>query len=303
MRKKITLSFLVFFATTFSLLFAQSITVNGKVSDDSGNALPGVNIQVKGTSTGTSTDFDGNYEINASQGDVLVFSFLGFKTKEVSITETTLNVSLEEDSNALDEVVVTAFGIKKSAKELGYSVSQVKTDDLNLAGQTSAVAALQGRVAGLRIQKTSGSANGGVDILIRGMTSVNPSRSNQPLIIIDGVAIDNSTTSGGELLPSAGSSAVDGSIGQFGFANRASDINPEDIESYNVLKGAAATALYGVRAANGAIIITTKKGKQGKPKITLTASTTIRTVKKTPEMQTTFREGHRTSTRPGCCNK
>ena len=197
MRKKIKISFLVFFTTTFSLLFAQSITVTGKVSDASGNVLPGVNIQVKGTNNGTSTDFDGNYEISASQGDVLIFSFLGFKTKEVSVTGATLNVTLEEDANQLDEVVVTAFGIKKETKELGYSVTQVNTKDLELAGQTDALSALQGRVAGLQINQTSGASGGGVDILIRGITSVNPDRNNQPLIIIDGLALDNDTFSGG----------------------------------------------------------------------------------------------------------
>jgi len=298
MRKKITFSFLVFFTATFSLLFAQSITVSGKVSDDTGNALPGVNIQVKGTNTGTSTDFDGNYEISASQGDVLIFSFLGFKTKEVTITGTTLNVSLEEDTNALDEIVVTAFGIKKEIRELGYSITQVKAEDLELAGQTNAIEALQGRVAGLSINRASGSAGGGIDILIRGVTSVNPGRSNQPLIIIDGLALDNDTFSGSGILPSAGSNSPSASE-QFSFSNRASDINPDDIESFSILKGAAATALYGVRASNGAIIITTKKGKEGKAKVSLSVSTTIRNVVTTPDLQKTYREGHRTSTRPG----
>ncbi len=292
MRKKIKISFLVFFTTTFSLLFAQSITVTGKVNDASGNVLPGVNIQVKGTNNGTSTDFDGNYEISASQGDVLVFSFLGFKTKEVSVTGATLNVTLEEDANQLDEVVVTAFGIKKETKELGYSVTQVNTKDLELAGQTDALSALQGRVAGLQINQTSGTSGGGVDILIRGITSVNPDRNNQPLIIIDGLALDNDTFSGGGLLPSNGSNSPSASE-QFSFTNRGSDINPEDIESYSVLKGAAATALYGIRASNGAIIITTKKGKLGKAKVSISASTTIREIKTTPELQKTFREGWR----------
>ncbi len=284
-------SFLVFFTTTFSLLFAQSITVNGKVSDDSGNALPGVNIQVKGTSTGTSTDFDGNYEISASQGDVLVFSFLGFKTKEVSITGTTLNVNLEEDTSQLDEIVITAFGIEKEARELGYSITQVKAEDLELAGQANAITALQGRVAGLQINQNSGTAGGGIDILIRGVTSVDPSRNNQPLIIVDGLALNNDTFAG-NVLPSAGSNSPTSSE-QFSFTNRAADINPEDIESFNILKGAAATALYGIRAANGAIIITTKKGKQGKAKISITASTTIREINTTPDLQKTFREGWR----------
>jgi len=283
------LSFLVFFATTFSLLLAQSITVSGKVSDDSGNALPGVNIQVKGTNTGTASDFDGNYEISATQGDVLIFSFLGFKTKEVSVTGATLNVSLEEDTSQLDEVVVTAFGIKKETRELGYSVTQVKTDDLELAGQANAISALQGRVAGLQINQTSGSSGGGVDILIRGVTSVDPSRNNQPLIIVDGLALNNDTFAG-NVLPSSGSNSPS-SQEQFAFTNRAADINPEDIESYNVLKGAAATALYGIRAANGAIIITTKRGKIGKAKISISASTTIREINTTPDLQKTYREG------------
>ncbi|MET2986201.1 carboxypeptidase-like regulatory domain-containing protein [Aureibaculum conchae] len=138
MRKKITFSFLVFFTATCSLLFAQNITVSGTVTDASGIALPGVNIQVKGTNTGTSTDFDGNYQLSASEGDVLVFSFLGFKTKEIPITGSTLNVSLEEDAATLDEVVVTAFGVEKKQKSLGYSVTQVKAEDLNLAGQANA---------------------------------------------------------------------------------------------------------------------------------------------------------------------
>jgi len=289
MRKKFKLSFLVFFTTTFSLLFAQNITVSGKVSDVTGNGLPGVNIQVKGTTTGTSTNFDGNYEISASQGDVLIFSFLGFKTKEVTITGTTLDVNLEEDTSQLDEVVVTAFGIKKETRELGYSVTQVKTDDLELAGQANAISALQGRVAGLQINQTSGSSGGGVDILIRGVTSVDPGRNNQPLIIVDGLALNNDTFSG-NVLPSSGSNSP-GSAEQFAFTNRAADINPEDIESYNVLKGAAATALYGIRAANGAIIITTKRGTIGKAKISISASTTIREINTTPDLQKTYREG------------
>ncbi|MDY7395645.1 SusC/RagA family TonB-linked outer membrane protein [Aureibaculum sp. 2210JD6-5] len=289
MRKKITFSFLVFFTATCSFLFAQTITVSGTVTDANGMALPSVNIQVKGTTTGTSTDFDGKYQLSASEGDVLVFSYLGFKTKELPITGSTLNVSLEEDAAALDEVVVTAFGVEKKQKSLGYSVTQVKADDLNLAGQANAVEALQGRVAGVQINRTSGSSGGGVDILIRGITSVNPDRSNQPLIIVDGIALNNDTFSG-NVSPSAGSNSPSSSE-QFGFSNRAGDINPEDIESYNVLKGAAATALYGVRASNGAIVITTKKGKQGKAKINITASTTFRNVNKVPELQTTYREG------------
>ena len=289
MRKKLTISFLVFFISVFTLLHAQTLTVTGKVSDASGNALPGVNIQVKGTNNGTSTDFDGNYEIKASQGEVLVFSFLGFTTKEVTINSATLNVTLEESASALDEVVVTAYGIEQKQKSLGYSVTQVKTEDLNLAGQTNAINALQGRVAGLQISNPSGTAGGGIDILIRGMSSMNPNQNNQPLIIVDGVSINNDTFTG-DILPSAGSNAS-GSNEQFSFASRISDLNPDDIETFNVLKGTAATALYGIRGANGVIVITTKKGKQGKPKINISASTTFSKVTQTPGLQKVFRQG------------
>ncbi|WP_108244540.1 SusC/RagA family TonB-linked outer membrane protein [Muricauda brasiliensis] len=278
------------FAAMLLCIVAYGQTITGTVSDVSGTPLPGVTIVVGGTNIGTTTDFDGNYSISASSGQVLRFSYIGMKAKDVTVgSETTVNVVLEEDSTQLDEVVVTAFGVEQKQKSLGYSVTKVDTEDLNLAGQANPVESLQGRVAGVQINRSSGSSGGGVDILIRGVTSINPDRSNQPLIIVDGLALNNDTFSG-EVRPSAGSNSPNSSE-QFAFSNRAGDLNPEDIESFNILKGAAATALYGVRAANGAIIITTKKGKQGKAKINLTASTTFRNVKTTPSLQTTYREG------------
>ena len=289
MLKKNTLILLGFFTSAFLMLFAQTITVSGVVTDANNIPMPGVNIQVKGTTKGATTNFDGDYTINASNGDVLIFSYVGFKKIERTVAASVMNIKLQEDASSLDEVVVTAFGIKRETRELGYSVTQVKTEDVDLTGQTNALAALQGRVAGVQITQTSGSSGGGVDILIRGITSVNPNRSNQPLIIIDGLALDNDTFSG-NVLPSAGSNSPSSSE-QFSFTNRAADINPEDIESYNVLKGAAATALYGVRAANGAIIITTKRGKIGKAKVNVTASTSFRNINTTPELQTKYREG------------
>ncbi|MCF6349160.1 MAG: carboxypeptidase-like regulatory domain-containing protein [Flavobacteriaceae bacterium] len=197
MRKKITLSFLVFFTTTFSLLFAQSITVSGKVSDDSGNALPGVNIQVKGTSNGTSTDFDGNYEISASQGDMLIFSFLGFKTKEVSITGSTLNVTLEEDTSQLDEVVVTALGITREKKSIGYSVQQLSSEEILNTPQVNIVNSLLGKVAGAQISSQGGAPGQGSRITIRGVNSLDPNAENQPLFVVDGIPISNNTISVG----------------------------------------------------------------------------------------------------------
>jgi TonB-linked SusC/RagA family outer membrane protein len=278
------------FVAMFMCIAAFGQTVTGTVSDVSGMPLPGVTIVVAGTNTGTTTDFDGNYSINASSGQVLRFSYIGMKPKDITVgSETTLNVVLEEDSTQLDEVVVTAFGIERKEKSLGYSVTKVETENLNLAGQANPIESLQGRVAGVQINRSSGTSGGGVDILIRGITSIDPSRSNQPLIIVDGLAMNNDTFSG-EVRPSSGSNSPNSSE-QFAFSNRAGDLNPEDIESFNVLKGAAATALYGVRAANGAIIITTKKGKSGKAKINITASTTFREVKTTPTLQTKYREG------------
>ncbi|WP_255535206.1 SusC/RagA family TonB-linked outer membrane protein [Cellulophaga sp. E16_2] len=268
--------------------FAQNVA--GTVKDENGEPLPGVTVLVLGSSNGTTSDFDGNFTIESIEGDILRFSYLGMKTKEVSVSsDKQMNIVLIEDASALDEVVITAFGVEKKQKSLGYSVTQVKTENLNLAGQSNAIESLQGRVAGVQINRTSGTSGGGVDILIRGVTSVNPNRSNQPLIIVDGIALNNDTFSG-EVRPSSGSNSASSSE-QFAFSNRAGDINPEDIESFNVLKGAAATALYGVRASNGAIIITTKKGKKGKAKVSLTASTTFRNVNKTPSLQTTYREG------------
>ncbi len=289
MTKKIT-KFFVVFLTLFSLiLHAQENVVEGKVIDENGMPMLGVTIQLKGASTGTTTNFDGNYSINASDGDTLVFSFVGYETQEFVVSGSTLDVTMAQDENSLGEVVVTAFGIERETRSLGYSVTKVDAEDVNLTGNTNPVQGLQGRVAGVQISQSSGTAGGGVDILIRGITSINPQRGNQPLIVIDGLAMDNSTFAG-DVRPSSGSNSPSSSE-QFSFTNRAADLNPEDIESFNVLKGAAATALYGVRAANGAIIITTKKGKQGKAQINLSASTSFKNITQAPELQKTYREG------------
>ncbi len=288
---------LMVFISATQLLFAQAQVVTGVVKDASGAGLPGVNIRIKGTTVGTTTDLNGKYKIQAANGSTLVFSFVGYDTKEVKVTGPVLNVVMKETVSKLNEVVVTAFGIKKEKRALGYAVTQIQPKDVEIAGQTDPITALQGQVPGMQISNTGGSAGGGVDILIRGISSLDPGRSNQPLIIVDGMPIDNSTFAG-NVLPSSGSNAT-GSHEQFDFASRIGDLNPDDIASFSVLKGAAATALYGVRAANGAIVITTKKGKLGAPKVTLTLNTTFRQVVKTPSLQKTFREGNRTTKIPG----
>ncbi|MCM8570540.1 SusC/RagA family TonB-linked outer membrane protein [Gramella jeungdoensis] len=289
MTKKFTPFFVVFFTLFSFILSAQENLVEGKVIDENGIPMIGATIQIKGTNKGTTTDYDGMYSIDAPQGSTLVFSFVGYITQEVPVTDSTIDVTLAQDQNALGEVVVTAFGIERETRSLGYSVTKVEADEVNLTGNTNPVQGLQGRVAGVQISQSSGTAGGGIDILIRGITSINPQRGNQPLIVIDGLAMDNSTFAG-DVRPSAGSNSPSSSE-QFSFTNRAADLNPEDIESFNVLKGAAATALYGVRAANGAIVITTKKGTQGKARVNISASTSFKDITQTPELQTTFREG------------
>lgn len=249
MRKKIMFSFLVFILSV-GFAFAQD-TVTGNVKDVAGQGLPGVNIQVKGTNQGAASDFDGNFEINASQGDVLVFSFIGFTSKEVIVDGNSINVTLNEDAESLDEVVVTALGIKKEAKSLGYSLTEVKGDEMNQVKTSSAINSLQGKVAGVNISTSSTGASGSSRVIIRGASSL--TGNNQPLYVVDGIPIINQTK--GSAVGPFGGEHGDG-------GDDISSINPDDIESVSVLKGSSAAALYGSLASNGVIMITTKSGKE-----------------------------------------
>lgn len=240
-------------ALVVQLSFAQEKTVTGTVTDQSDLPLPGVNILVQGTTNGTQTDFDGNYSLDAEEGQVLVFTYIG--QKEVSQTvgaSNTIDVQMEEDAQALDEVVVTALGISREKKSLGYATESVGGDEVNTAKETNFVNSLSGKVAGLDIKK-SNTMGGSSNIILRGYTSI--TGNNQPLFVIDGTPISNSNTNTDDQTTGRGG---------YDFGNAAMDINPEDIKSINVLKGAAASNLYGYRAANGVIIITTKKGKNQK---------------------------------------
>lgn len=247
------LSVLILFAAIGSLQ-AQQINVTGKVTsvDDQG-ALPGVSVFVKGTQTGTVTDADGRYTISVpSPSSVLVISFIGYKTTEVPVDgRSTVDVSIESDITQLGEVVVTAFGIAQEKKALISATQEVAGKDLALSKETNLVDALNAKVAGVNITRQGGSAGAASSIVIRGFSSVNG--ENQPLFVVDGVPINNAyrTTARG--------SSVDA-------PNRAIDINPNDIETINVLKGPAATALYGIQAGSGVVIITTKKGKRSDDK-------------------------------------
>ncbi len=271
-------------------LSAQTGMVKGNVSSTDGFALIGANVSVKGTTVGTITDLDGNYEIRAKAGDVLVFSYVGYEDVESTVgSDLTVNVVLGAGV-ALQEVVVTALGISREKKALGYAVEQLDADEITRTGQTNLVSALAGKVAGVQIQNTSGAPGAGTDILIRGITSLDPTRSNRPLYIVDGIEISDNTNVL-PITPSAGSNAVS-SGAQSAFSNRVVDLNPEDIESMTVLKGAQATALYGIRAANGAIVITTKKGKQGKPQVGFYYGQGWENINKTPYIQTKHVDGH-----------
>ncbi|WP_281542163.1 SusC/RagA family TonB-linked outer membrane protein [Maribacter aestuarii] len=248
MNKKI-LSFL----TLVSLLFFQGViaqdnTISGTVTDDSGAPLPGVNVVEKGTSNGTSTDFDGNYTISVGNNAVLVFSSLGYETKEVSVNgQRTINTSLAEDASELDEVVVTALGIKKETKALGYSLTEVDAEEIATIKTPNAINSLQGKIAGVNISQNATGAAGSSRVIIRGSSSL--SGENQPLYVVDGIPINNGNNGAASLW--GGSDGGDG----------ISSLNPDDIESISVLKGGAASALYGSRAAGGVIIVTTKSGK------------------------------------------
>lgn len=265
------LTFLMIFFV--QITFAQSITVTGIVKSNADNLpLPGVSVLVKGTDKGSATNFDGKFEINASKGAILVFSYVGFATQELKVTSNVMNVILNA-GESLDEVVITALGIKKERKSLGYAVQAVKAEALLEGNQSSMVNGLQGKVSGVTVVNSGGAPGSSAIIMIRGGSSI--TGNNQPLFIVDGLPIDNSTSSSLEVAS----------------ANRASDINPDDIESISVLKGPAAAALYGIQAAEGAVIITTKKGKDGASVISYSGSISVDNILGTPNVQTQYGQG------------
>jgi TonB-linked SusC/RagA family outer membrane protein len=262
MKKLFTLSFLSFLLLCTIGVMAQT-QISGKLTDaDDNSPLAGVTVSVKGTTTATSSNADGVYRISAPANATLVFSFIGYTKQEVPVSNrTSINVSLRTDSKMLNEVVVnTGLGIARQSRELGYAAQGVTSRELNQNHQPNVVNALQGKVAGATITSTGGAPGQGANIKIRGVNSIDVSRDNQPLFVVDGVLIDNSTSNVGAFGTSGGGTSASNSYNERSVTNRASDINPEDIETINVLKGGAATALYGLRGANGVIVITTKKG-------------------------------------------
>lgn len=256
--------------------FAQQRTITGTVTDEGGLPLPGVNIIKQGTSTGVQTDFDGEYSIQASTGDVLVFSFIGLTTARFTVgASNQIDVTLTADSAQLDEVVVTALGVRSAPRSLSYAVETVNAEEIENTGETNLVNSLASKAAGVSVVSASGSVGAASNIRIRGNTSIN--RSNSPLFVIDGVPIDNSSIGNG--------------VGGTDSSNRAIDINQNDIASMDILKGTAAQTLYGLRAANGVIIITTKKGQTGAPTVSVSSSLQFSEVNQLPALQSEFAQG------------
>jgi TonB-linked SusC/RagA family outer membrane protein len=266
---------------------AQQGTVTGTVSDEAGAALRGVSVVVKGTTTGTLTNNNGGYSIRATPGQTLQFKFIGTQPTERLVgSESVINVQLKRVAASLDAIVVTALGQTTSQRELGTAQQTVQGADIAQTQRVNFVNALAGRVAGVDVTSTSGAPGASTSITIRGVSSI--SSTNQPLMIVDGLPIDNKTTNTGSLASDAPTSALAFSNRNVDFTNRAADINPEDIETLTVLKGPEASALYGIDAANGAIVITTKRGRSGVGGFNYSNSFTMVQVRATPDIQSTF---------------
>ena len=275
-----------------ALLFAGSAgaqetkTIKGMVRDVTGEPLIGASVIEKGTNNGVITDVDGNFTLTVPADATLSIAYMGYATREIHLAKRKkqgdLRVTLREDSQQLKEVVVTAMGIKKDTKRLGYAVSSIESDEIVKAGATNFASAMYGKAPGIRITQTQGGSAGAVSINVRGLTSI--TGNNQPLIILDGVPIRNGGTGKSTDFAEFGN---DGQIRSNGLV----DINPEDIESVSVLKGASATALYGSEAANGAVVITSKRAKSGKLTVDFTAQVTANLPAYLPKVQTVYGPG------------
>ncbi|WP_255083615.1 SusC/RagA family TonB-linked outer membrane protein [Zhouia amylolytica] len=258
--------------------FAQEKTITGTVTDDFGSPLPGVNVLIKGTTTGTQTDFDGNYTINANVGQVLVFSYVGLTTVEQTVgASNQMNVQLLAAAEELEGVVVTALGIRREKSSVGSATTTVNSEEITEGSQTDISNALKGKVAGVVISNASTDPGSSSGVIIRGFSTLGG--SNQPLYIVDGAPINDNTNFSNDL------------NGGFDFGRGSGDINPEDIESITVLKGASGTALYGSRAANGVIIITTKRGEADKLKVDFSTSVFFSDMLRAPKYQEDFGQG------------
>ncbi|NCB83343.1 MAG: SusC/RagA family TonB-linked outer membrane protein [Bacteroidia bacterium] len=283
MKKRLKLLCILFFIG-IGVSFAQT-RVTGSVTDENGEPIIGASVMVKGTGQGSITDSNGNFTLSTSSGGILVVSYVGYETQEVPVSANP-RIVLRTNTEILEEVVVTALGIKKDRKSLGYAVEDVKSEELMRNKQVNVINSLAGKIAGVNVTQSSGAAGSGSQIILRGGTSASESRDNQPLFVVDGIIYDNSSSVvGNSAFDGAGASASTTS-------NRVMDINPEDIENISVLKGPAASALYGSRASAGVVLITTKKGKEGAVEVNLSTKYISSWAKYLPETQTKYKRGY-----------
>ncbi len=289
MRTKLNGLLTLLLAFVVHVSFAQDKTITGNVTDADGLPLPGVNIVVEGTTTGTQTDFDGNYAISASQGQALLFSYIGQRdARRVVGADNVINVQMQEDAQALEEVVVTALGIKREKQALGYAVTEVGADDLEQRPDGDVARVLQGKAAGVQITNQSGLSGSGTNVIVRGLSTF--SSSNQALFIVDGVPFSTDTNSQGR--QGDRQDFINGNNG----SSRFLDLDPNSIESVNVLRGLAAATLYGSQGRNGVILITTKGGSTGaagpkKTEVTVNSSVFINEIASLPDYQNEYGNG------------
>lgn len=282
---KVAIFFIALTTISFTA-FAQEKVISGLVKSEENVPLSGVNVSVRQGNTTAVTNEQGAFNVTAAIGAVLEFSHVGYQTQQYTVGDVdTLTITLIKADRALEDVVVTAMGIKRERKALGYSVSDLSAGELMKNKNTNVVNSLVGKVPGVNVTQFSGAAGAGASITIRGGNSTSDGRQNQPLFVIDGVIYDNSTSV-------TGNTATDGlSRSNTTYSNRVMDINPEDVQTLSVLKGAAAAALYGSRAADGVVIITTKKGAEGRVQVNINSKVSSSWANKLPEAQQQFGNG------------
>lgn len=284
MKKLLLVSLCLLATLCVSPVFAQNRTITGTVTaKEDGLPLPGVTVKIKGTDQGVSTDANGKFSISAQTGATLTFTYIAYLPQEMLVgAGNVIDVVLAQNEQQLSEVVVTALGISRDKKSLGYSTQQLNADEITRGQNIGLAGAIQGKVSGVQVTPSSGMPGASARIAIRGSRALDADGNNSPLYVIDGLPIssDNDFSTG---------QSVTGSD----YANRALDIDPNDIETFNILKGQAATALYGIRASNGAIVITTKNGKNaiGKPQVTINSNATFDRISIYPDLQSKYAQG------------
>ncbi len=283
-----TIVILMFFVAS---AFAQKRTITGMVKDESGQPVSGASVVVKGTVEGVSANAAGEFSISAKGNDVLEVSSANFVSQDVRVNnQNALSVTLKRGNNVMEEVVVTALGIRREKRELATATQTISSEEINKSGSGNALSELNGKASGLTIINSAGDPGAGTYIRLRGVTSI--TGNNQPLMVVDGVPIDNSVnnydaTSATPNVSGPASNQTGGTTP----TNRGVDLNPSDIESVTLLKGPAATALYGISAASGAIIITTKRGGAGGTRVSFNSSVTFDKVSQLPGLQTQYSQG------------